>query len=247
MQFDQHFMSERELRIRKCQLLVSLSFACFFGLAGCATTTHRDHIDHETGLAKVDQYTLEGENHFLRGYPALDSSGNINVVVEIPTGTNAKWEVDKTTGQLKWEFRDGKPRVVSYLGYPGNYGMIPRTLVDQERGGDGDPLDVLVIGPAVPRGSVVRARPIGVLKMLDRGEQDDKIIAVMFNSPLARISSIEELIDQFNGITEILEIWFSHYKGTGSIQSKGFGSVREARHLLATSIAAYQEELLTTN
>ena len=247
MQFDSPFMKNRELRIRKCQLLVTLSFACFFGLAGCATTPHRERINHETGLAKVDQYTLKGENHFLRGYPALDSSGNINVVVEIPAGTNAKWEVDKTTGQLKWEFRDGKPRVVSYLGYPGNYGMIPGTLVAQERGGDGDPLDVLVVGPAVPRGSVVRARPIGVLKMLDRGEQDDKIIAVMLNSHLGRISSIEELIGRFTGITEILEIWFSHYKATGSIKSKGFGSVREARHLLVASIAAYQEELSSTH
>jgi len=83
--------------------------------------------------------------------------------------------------------------------------------------------------------------------MLDRGEQDDKIIAVMLNSHLGRISSIEELIGRFTGITEILEIWFSHYKATGSIKSKGFGSVREARHLLAASIAAYQEELSSTH
>ena len=46
-----------------------------------------------------------------------------------------------------------KPREVKYLGYPGNYGMIPRTLLPKELGGDGDPLDVIVLGPAVERGS----------------------------------------------------------------------------------------------
>ena len=74
-------------------------------------------------------------------------------MIEIPTGTTAKWEVVKPSGELRWEFDQGRPRVVRYLGYPGNYGMIPRTLLPKEEGGDGDPLDVVVLGPAVPRGS----------------------------------------------------------------------------------------------
>jgi inorganic pyrophosphatase len=195
----------------------------------------------------VNQYTLSGEKHFLRDYPPVDSSGNINVVVEIPAGTNAKWEVDKTTGQLKWEFKQGKPRVVSYLGYPGNYGMIPGTCLLKEMGGDGDPLDVIVIGPAVPRGSVVKARPIGVLKMLDDGEQDDKIIALLLDSPLDRISTIEELEREYKGITDIIEIWFSNYKGPGEMLSKGFGSVSEARDIIEAAAKAYREEFLTTH
>lgn len=119
--------------------------------------------------------------------------------------------------------------------------MVPGTLLAQEQGGDGDPVDVLVLGPAVPRGSMVKARPIGVLKMLDRGEQDDKIIAVLLDSHFSRISSIEELRREFTGIPEILETWFSNYKGPGIMQSNGFGTVTDAKEVLATAIAAYRE------
>jgi inorganic pyrophosphatase len=230
---------------RKTHLLINLTIACAFVLSGCATTPTREAIGHAKNMSMVDKYTLAGEKHLFRGYPPVDAYGNINVVVEIPSGTTAKWEVDKTTGQLKWEFKKGKPRVVSYLGYPGNYGMIPRTLLPKELGGDGDPVDVIVIGPAIPRGSVIRARPIGVLKMLDDGEQDDKIIAVLLNSDLGRISSIEELRCKFKGVAEILLIWFSNYKGLERMQAKGFGSATEARNLIKAAVEAYREELPT--
>lgn len=226
--------------IHKPHLLAGLIFVCIFPLAGCTTTAHRTTADHATNLALVDPFTLAGEKHLVTGYEPVDSSGNINVIVEIPTGTNAKWEVEKTTGHLKWEFKDGKPRVVAYLGYPGNYGMIPRTLLPKELGGDGDPLDVIVIGPAVPRGSVISARPIGVLKLLDGGEQDDKIIAVPLDSHLGNISSLDELSNEFAGITEILELWFSNYKGPGKMRANGFGSVKEARDVIDSAVAAFK-------
>ena len=57
-----------------------------------------------------------------------------------------------------WEFKDGKPRIVKYLGYPGNYGMVPKTLLPENLGGDGDPLDVIVLGPQVERGSVIKCK-----------------------------------------------------------------------------------------
>ena len=77
-------------------------------------------------------------------------------IVEIPAGACEKWEV-KLDGVMRWDMKDGKPRHVKYLGYPCNYGMVPRTMLGKELGGDGDPLDVLMLGPAVPRG-VPRAR-----------------------------------------------------------------------------------------
>jgi len=55
--------------------------------------------------------------------------------------------VKKPDGIMKWAFEDGKPRVIKYLAYPGNYGMIPRTLLPKELGGDGDPLDIIMLGP----------------------------------------------------------------------------------------------------
>lgn len=228
-----------------CKRLAGLALACMLLLAGCASTAQREAVGHADGLKMADGYTLIGEKHFLRDYPPTDSSGNINVVVEIPAGTNAKWEVDKATGQLKWEFKQEKPRMVAYLGYPGNYGMIPRTVLPKDQGGDGDPLDVILIAPAVPRGSIVKARPIGVLKLLDGGEQDDKIIAVLPDSPLGGISGLEELQREFKGITEILEIWFSNYKGPGKMESHGFEDEAEARDIIDAAAAAYGQKFST--
>jgi inorganic pyrophosphatase len=196
--------------------------------------------DHAPGLRQVDPYTLAGDKHLVRDLPPMAGSGQINVVVEIPAGTNAKWEVDKDSGQLRWEFREGKPRLVAYLGYPGNYGIVPGTLLPKETGGDGDPLDVILLGPAVARGAVVTARPIGVLKMLDGGERDDKILAVLVDSPLGAVTSLQQLRREFKGVAEIVELWFVNYKGPGGAQSQGFGNVREAVEAVRAAEAAYQ-------
>jgi inorganic pyrophosphatase len=81
------------------------------------------------------------------------------VVIEIPSGTNEKFEVDKTTRQLKLEIlNDGKQRLVNYLPYPFNYGMVPRTLLPKHLGGDGNPLGVIVLGKPIERGTVDRVQ-----------------------------------------------------------------------------------------
>lgn len=223
----------------KKHYLITLIFILLFLFVGSNTVHSKGSSGYAANLVPKGEYVLAGEKHLIHDYPALTTGGNINVVVEIPTGTNAKWEVDKATGGLIWEFKKGKPRVVSYLGYPGNYGMIPSSSLPKELGGDGDPLDVLVIGQALPRGAVVEVRPIGVLKLLDGGEQDDKIIAVVPGSKMGKISSIEELDRKFKGITEIIEIWFSNYKGPGEIESKGYGGVAEARKMIQFASEAY--------
>lgn len=192
------------------------------------------------GLKATDRYTLVGEKNLLTGYQPKSPDGDINVVVEIPTGTVEKWEVTKPEGSLKWEFKKGKPRIVKYLGYPGNYGMIPRTLLPKELGGDGDPLDVIVLGPAVPRGSVVEAKLIGVLKLLDGGEQDDKLIAVLANTALYEADNLKELKEKFRGVTTIVETWFINYKGPGELVSKGYGEVEEARKILDAAIKSFK-------
>lgn len=90
-------------------------------------------------------------------------------IIEVPQGAKVKYELDKETGLIKVD------RILfSSVHYPANYGFIPRTYCE-----DNDPLDVLVLGqvPVVPL-SIMMARPIGVMKMKDQGEADDKIIAV---------------------------------------------------------------------
>ena len=183
--------------------------------------------------------TIDGEHHFVDGYePAIDSVW-IRMVVEIPTGTAAKWEVNKITGNLDWEIRNGAPRVVKYLGYPGNYGMIPQTLLDKNEGGDGDPLDVICLGIPVDRGSVIAVKLVGILKLLDGGEQDDKLIAVPSSSHFDEIDNLIELDQEFKGISTILETWFSNYKGPDEMEFLGFGTVEEAKEVLQIAMEKY--------
>jgi inorganic pyrophosphatase len=198
-----------------------------------------DAVTHSPELRAADPYTLIGEKNLIADYEPLTPGGDLRVVVEIPTGTLAKWEVIKPDGTLKWEFKKGRPRVVRYLGYPGNYGMVPRTLLPETAGGDGDPLDVIVLGPAVPRGSVIEAKLIGVLKLVDQGERDDKLIAVLASSPLYEANTLQALNETFPGVSSILEIWFQNYKGPGKIDSGGFGDCQEARSILDDAMRAF--------
>ncbi|MBO7736583.1 MAG: inorganic diphosphatase [Clostridia bacterium] len=95
-------------------------------------------------------------------------------LIEIPRGSKEKYELDKETGMLRLD------RILyTSTVYPANYGFLPRTLAD-----DGDPLDVLVLGNAsIYPMTLVRCYPIGVIKMIDSGSLDEKIIAIPFQDP----------------------------------------------------------------
>ena len=188
-----------------------------------------------------DPYTLLSPKNLLKDYPSKNSFGNVQAVIEVPVGRTEKWEVDKEDGNLKWNFKKGKPRVLKYIGYQGNYGMVPRTLLPKELGGDGDPLDIILLGPPLNRGDVVSAKLIGILKLLDNREQDDKLIAVQFNSPLKKSNSLKELEEQFPGIKEILEQWFTNYKGNGKMKSNGFGNLKEAEKILKEASEQFEK------
>lgn len=198
-------------------------------------------VDNKLDLEIEDPYVLIGEKNYLMGYAPINTDNDINVVVEIPTGSIDKWEVNKKTGNMNWEFRNDEPRRIKYLGYPGNYGMIPKTILTKELGGDGDPIDVLVLGPPVERGAVIKAKLIGILKLLDNGEQDDKLIAVMEGTVFYKVNSLDELNLQFNGVTKIVETFFSNYKGKGEMESLGFKDEKEAEKMLNYAIAEYEK------
>ena len=88
----------------------------------------------------------------------------------------------------------------------------------------------------------MRARLLGVLRLLDDGEQDDKLIAVQQNSPLNQVADLDQLNREFNGVAELLEIWFSNYKGPGEMESLGFGNRAEAQEILRAAVAADREQ-----
>ena len=196
--------------------------------------------DVAPGLTVVDDYTIVAEKSFLDYAEPVNPDGTINVIVEIPAGTVAKWEVTKPDGKLAWEFKQGKPREVAYLGYPGNYGMLPRTLLSEESGGDGDPLDAIVLGDAIARGAVVRAKVIGLLKLRDGGEKDDKVLAVLDGSPLAEVDTPEEMERAFPGVLAIVRTWFESYKGPGELTSDGYAGPEETLRLIRAARAAFE-------
>ncbi len=120
--------------------------------------------------------------------------------------------------------------------------MIPQTLLPEQAGGDGDPLDVIVLGPAVRRGSLIQAKLIGALRLLDDGEWDDKLIAVPLDGAMGHIDDIAELREGFPGVTTIVETWFRNYKGKGRTESQGFAE-REVAWAILRSAAGYFQEL----
>ena len=172
--------------------------------------------------------------------PPMPDPGTINAVIEIPAGTSDKWQVSSHTGALEWEIENGAPRVVDYLAYPANYGMIPGTVLPPELGGDGDPLDVIVLGPALARGSLARARPIGVLRMTDDGRRDDKIIAVPVGGPMSSVTDLDSLESRYPGVLTILQTWFSHYKGPGRVELGPPGDTSDALAIVREA-AGYPE------
>lgn len=177
--------------------------------------------------------------NYLNDDPAFNADGTMNVVVEIPAGTTAKFEVTRDGTAILQNWEEGRLRFVKYLGYPTNYGMVPRTLEDPAQGGDGDPLDVLVFGEPLPRGTRVRVRLIGVMRMLDRGERDDKLLAVIPGGTFDGVADLLALEEQFPGVSLILQTWFSHYKGRGRVVIEGFANAEAAQGILHATAAAY--------
>ena len=201
-----------------------------------------DATRHSTAMAPTDAYTIVGEADLMALSP-MNADGSVKAIVEIPTGTSAKWEVSKDDPQaVYWEFRNDAPRIVNYLGYPGNYGSIPGTALPKELGGDGDPLDIIILGQAAPRGEIVDVRVIGVLKMLDGGEQDDKLIGVLTaDSPFAHIESMAQLDAEFPGVSQIVDIWFANYKGPdGGMEGLGFEEADVARTVLEAAASHFE-------
>jgi len=191
--------------------------------------------------------TKQTKVHLLHDHPpmpvgsqAKDSSFIINAIIEISAGTNEKWEVDKNTGELDIEIINGKKRTVEFLPYPANYGMIPQTLLSETSGGDGGPLDVFVIGTYQEPSSLVEAKLIGVMKILDKGQQDDKLIAIHQSSPLYTQETLNSLSSNYPAVLEILKIWVSNYKDAGSIEFQEFSNETEAYKILKQAINEYR-------
>ena len=140
--------------------------------------------------------------HLWHGIPAgAAPPEDLNVVIEIPSGSKCKYELEKISGTI---FVD---RIIaSAVYYPGNYGFIPQTMAE-----DTDPLDALVLSQvSFHPGITVRARPIGLMLMTDEGTPDDKVLCVPLQDPQFRdVHTIEDLP---RSVVEEVEEFFRVYK-----------------------------------
>lgn len=156
---------------------------------------------------------------------------DVNVIVEVPLGGDpVKYEIDKESGAL---FVDRFLHTSMF--YPGNYGFVPHTL-----SGDGDPVDVLVVGRTpVAAGSVLRARPVGVLMMEDEAGPDEKIIAVPHNKLHSYYSSVTNYHELPQIAYKTIEHFFAHYKDLEDgkwVKVNGWAEPDEAHRLIREAI-----------
>lgn len=160
----------------------------------------------------------------------------INVIIEIPANAEpVKYEVDKATGAM---FVDRILRTA--MRYPANYGYIPHTLSD-----DGDPCDVLVptAFPLIP-GSVIRCRPVAVLKMTDESGDDAKVVAVPVNKITDRYAHVKDKDDMPAELMERIAHFFEHYKDLDEgkwVRVQGFAGVEAARQEITNSLKMYRD------
>ena len=173
--------------------------------------------------------------HMVNDIPYRDSNGFYQMVVEIPAGTNEKWQTDSVTGRFYHDQIQGIPRIINFLPYPMNYGMVPQTLLSREKGGDGDPTDIITLAPAQARGSVNQVRIIGALRLSERGETDTKIMAILPHGPFQDVNDLPELLMHYPGTVEIIRLWFEGYKGPGSFLFQGYANRQESEEIVEES------------
>ena len=160
----------------------------------------------------------------------------VNLAVEIPAGSVTKYEI-KEDGLVHVDRFQSMP-----VAYPANYGSMPRTLA-----GDNDPLDALVLTrePLHP-GVIVRFRPIGFLKMVDDGEQDEKVIGVPTDRIDPTYAAIRDLDDLPLIERQRIEAFFRVYKalpaGRNPVQLNGWGNAAEAKTLIRASMQRFDAQ-----
>ena len=164
--------------------------------------------------------------------PGKDVPHDINVVIEIPQGSQVKYEIDKDSGAVVVDRFLFTP-----MAYPAAYGFIPGTLA-----ADGDPADALVLAPcAIVPGAVIRVRPIGMLQMEDESGQDEKIICVPHDKIHTLYKDVHAIEDLPKILRDGIEHFFTRYKDLEPgkwVKVTGWADKDAAEKVILESLAA---------
>lgn len=163
------------------------------------------------------------------------SPDSINAIIEIPYGSNIKYEVDKDSGAVVVD------RVMySAMFYPANYGFVPNTLAD-----DGDPVDILVLNEyPLQAGSVIKTRLIGVLIMEDESGMDEKLLAVPTSKIDPRYDNVKSLQDLPKITLDRIKNFFETYKilePNKWVKVKDYRDIKEAEAILQKAVSNYKK------
>ena len=166
-----------------------------------------------------------------------DLPNDVYVAIEIPANSSPiKYEIDKDFDALMVDRFMATP-----MFYPANYGYIPNTLAD-----DGDAVDVLVVTPyPVVPGSVIRARPVGVLEMTDEAGSDAKVVAVPHSKLSALYDDINEVIDLPALLLEQIRHFFENYKDLEKgkwVKVDGWADSARAKEIIVEAAKAYDDQ-----
>ena len=202
-------------------MIIIKNFLCFiFFIFSTISTSFADNTDDKNHLNLIKDISL------------FNDDGTINVVIEINAGSNEKWEVSDNGDEIIHTLKNNKKRMINYLPYPYNYGFVPQTVVPIDGGGDGDPLDIIVIGPSIKRGSIVKVKPIATMIMKDVNELDPKIVAISLNNlDLSHVNSLDDLKKDYIGLFEIVKLWTINYKGTALKLEKILGKKTTQKYI----------------
>lgn len=178
-------------------------------------------------MANINHEPSKYQLNLLHVLPAFADKEKkvVNAVIEVSRGSVYKYELITESGQLKLD-RVG----YSSLAYPFTYGAIPQTWDE-----DNDPLDVMLVGvnESLAPGCLVDARVLGVMKMIDGGETDDKIIAVLNGDKrMDHINSIADLGEYFIKETQYYWEHYKELKKPGSVKTEGFFDADEAVRII---------------
>lgn len=153
---------------------------------------------------------------------SFDSNNNLIAVIEIPAGTNYKIEYQPERNIFEIDSTKDKPRVIQFLPYPVNYGFIPSTK--SALGKNSDPLDILVYSKPIKTGQILAVKPIAILKMLDDGEADDKVLSIPLDEKyhIMDIENFADLSKNHSQLRDMIAEWFLYYDKNADIQILGW-------------------------
>jgi inorganic pyrophosphatase len=196
--------------VKRCFFIIFILVSALCGTGGCSNKQMRN---------------FNSIPSFSRDY--------VNVVIEIPAGTNQRIRYSEDERRFYLDESGGAGGIIDFLPSPGNFGFVPGTFMDPVMGGDGHPLKILVIAESLPTGTVMEVIPLLVLYFNDYSTGHRLVVPIIISIPASHRHQVinafyyEELFESYPGLVDILIEWFAAFNGVtpDDLRAMGDGEV----------------------